>query len=94
VTKLGNGGTVKANVLVADTYGNTINSIGTGKAVKITTTGGTIGGTPLAINSTGPAETATQFTYTAPASGSFSNTITAATSEGTTYTSATIAASK
>jgi hypothetical protein len=94
VTALGNGGTVKANVLVADTYGNTINSIGTGKAVKITANGGTISGTPLAIASTGPAETAAQFTYTAPASGSFSNTITAATSEGTTYTSATLTASK
>ncbi len=94
VTGLGNGGTVKANVLVADTYGNTINSIGSGKAVKITSTGGTIAGTPLAINSSGPAETASQFTYTAPASGSFSNTITAATSEGTTYTSATLTASK
>ena len=94
VTGLGNGGAVKANVLVADTYGNTISSIGSGKAVKITSTGGTISGTPLAINSTGPAETASQFTYTAPASGSFSNTITAATSEGTTYTSATLTASK
>jgi hypothetical protein len=94
VTGLGNGGTVKANVLVADTYGNTINSIGSGKAVKITSTGGTISGTPLAINSSGPAETASQFTYTAPASGSYSNTITAATSEGTTYTSATLTASK
>ena len=94
VTVLGNGGTIKANVLVADTYGNTINSIGTGKAVKITSTGGTISGTPLAINSSGPAETASQFTYTAPASGSYSNTITAATSEGTTYTSATLTASK
>jgi len=94
VTGLGNGGTVKANVLVADTYGNTISAIGSGKAVKITANGGTISGTPLAINSTGPAETAAQFTYTAPATGSFSNTITAATSEGTTYTSATMTASK
>lgn len=94
VTGLGNGGTIKANVLVADTYGNTINSIGNGKAVKITATGGTISGTPLPINSSGPAETASQFTYTAPASGTYSNTITAATSEGTTYTSATLTASK
>jgi hypothetical protein len=68
--------------------------VGSGKAVKITSNGGTISGTPLAINSSGPAETASQFTYTAPASGSYSNTITAATSEGTTYTSATLTASK
>lgn len=94
VTGLGNGGTIKANVFVADTYGNAINSIGSGKAVKITSTGGTISGTPLAINSSGPAETASQFTYTAPASGSFSNTITAATAEGAGYTSATLTASK
>jgi hypothetical protein len=94
VTGLGNSGTIKANVLVADTYGNTINSVGTGKAVKITSTGGTISGTPLPINSSGPAETASQFTYTAPASGTYSNTITAATSEGTTYTSATLTAAK
>jgi hypothetical protein len=95
VTTLGNSGTIKANVLVTDTYGNTINSIGSGRAVKITaSSGGTISGTPLAINSTGPATTAAQFTYTAPASGSFSHTITAATSEGTTYTSATMTASK
>lgn len=46
---------------VADTYGNTIESIGSDKAVKITSTGGTI---------------------------------TAATSAGTTYTSATLTTSK
>ena len=93
VTGLGNNGTVKANVLVTDAYGNTISAIGTGKAVKITSTGGTISGTPLTINSTGPAETASQFTYTSKASGSFADTITAATSAGTTYTSATLTAS-
>ena len=94
VTGLGNGGTIKANVLVTDTYGNTINSVGNGRAVKITANGGTISGTPLAINSTGPAEAASQFTYTAPASGTFSNTITAATSDGPTYSSATMTAAK
>ncbi len=94
VTGLGNSGTVKANILVTDAYGNTANSIGTGKVVKITSNGGTISGTPLTINSSGPAETATQFTYTAPASSNFSNTITAATSSGTTYTSATLTTSR
>jgi hypothetical protein len=94
VTGLGNSGTVKANVLVTDAYGNTVNSIGSGKVVKITSTGGTISGTPLTINSSGPAETTTQFNYTAPASGNFSNTITAATSSGTSYTSATVTASR
>ena len=94
VTGLGNSGTVKANVLVTDAYGNTVNSIGSGKAVKITSTGGTISGSPLAINSSGPAETATQFTYTSKSSGNFTDTITAATSSGTTYTSATLTASR
>lgn len=95
VTGLGNSGTVKENVLITDTYGNTMESVGNGRAVKITSTaGGTIVGTPLAINSPGPAETASQFTYTAPASGSYSHTITAATSDGPNYSSATLTASK
>ena len=94
VTGLGNSGTVNARLNVTDSLGNTASSVGSGHAVKVTANGGTIAGSPLAIPSSGPAETATQFTYTAPASGSFSNTITAATSEGTTYTSATMTASK
>ncbi len=89
VTGLGNSGTVKARVNVTDTLGNTVEGVGNSHAVKITSTGGTIGGTPLAIASSGPAESSGEFTYTAPASGNFSNTITAATSEGATYTSAT-----
>jgi hypothetical protein len=56
--------------------------------------GGTITGTPLAIPSTGAAETATAFTFTSKASGSFTETLTAAASEGTSYTSATLTASK
>jgi len=94
VTGLGNGGTVKAKVSVTDSLGNTAEGIGKGHAAKVTTNGGTIAGTPLAFPAAGPAESATQFTYTAPASGSFSNTITLATSEGTTYTSATLTAAK
>jgi len=63
--------------------------------VKITATAGsTIAGTPLAIPSTGVAETATQFTYTSKSSGNFTDTITVATSEGTTYTSATATTSR
>jgi hypothetical protein len=95
ITGLGNSGTVKATVAVTDSVGNPISELGTGHAVKITaTTGSTVVGTPLAIPSTGPAESATQFTYTSKASGSFSDTITVATSEGTTYTSATATTSK
>jgi hypothetical protein len=95
ITSLGNSGTVKANVAVTDSVGNPISALGTGHAVKITATAGsTIAGTPLALPSTGVAETATQFTYTSKSSGTFTDTITAATSEGTTYTSATATTSR
>ncbi len=94
VTSLGNSGTIKANVGVTDTYGNTVSALGKGHAAKVTSTGGTIAGTPLAIPTTGAAESATQFTYTSKSSGAFTDTITIATSEGTTYTNATATASK
>jgi len=95
LTGLGNSGTVTARIAVTDSMGNTVSSLGSGHAVKVTTNGsGTIGGTPLAISSTGPAESATSFTYTSKSSGAFSEIVTAATSEGTTYTSATLTASK
>jgi hypothetical protein len=82
-------------VAVADTYGNTVSALGSGHAVKITTNGtGTIVGTPLAIPSTGAAETATTFTFTSRASGSFTEIVTAAASEGTAYTAATLTATK
>lgn len=48
-----------------------------------------VSGGALTLASSGPAVSTTQFTYTAPAPGSFSNTITATKSSGTTYTSAT-----
>jgi len=95
VTALGNSGTVSAKVAVTDSVGNTVSALGTGHAVKVTTNGtGTVTGTPLAIPSTGAAETATPFTFTSKASGPFTETVTAATSEGTAYTSATLTASK
>jgi hypothetical protein len=95
LTGLGNSGTVKAKVAVTDTYGNTVSALGTGHAAKITTNGtGTISGTPLAIPSTGAAETATTFTFTSRPSGTFTEIVTAAASEGTAYTSATLTASK
>jgi hypothetical protein len=95
ITGLGNSGTVKANVAVTDSVGNPISALGAGHAVKITATAGsTIAGTPLAIPSTGVAETATQFTYTSKSNGTFTDTITVASSEGTTYTSATATTSR
>lgn len=92
ITALGNSGTVKARLIVTDSVGNTVSNVGTGKNVNVTVTaGGTISGSPLAIAATGPAVSATEFTYTAPVSGAFSHTITAALSG---YSSATAAVSK
>lgn len=94
VTLLGNAGTVNASVAVTDSAGNTVSELGSGHVAKVTATGGTILGTPLTIPTTGPAVSPTQFTYTAPLTGAFSNTITVATSTGTAYTSATLTASR
>jgi hypothetical protein len=95
LTGLGNSGTVKAKVAVTDAYGNTISALGTGHAAKVTTNGsGTISGTPLAIPSTGAAESGTTFTFTSKASGAFTEILTVAASEGTAYTAATLTASK
>jgi hypothetical protein len=67
--------------------------VDTGHAVKVTSKSGTISDGTLTIASSGPAESTSQFTYTAKSSGSYSDTITAASSNGTTYTSATLTAS-
>jgi len=91
VTTLGNSGTVKANVAITDSVGNTVSNLGAGKTATVTASGGTITGSPLALPETGAAVSSAQFTYTAPASGNFTNTITAA---STGYTSATATASK
>lgn len=91
ITTLGNSGTVKAKVAITDSVGNTVSNVGAAKSVTITSTGGTIVGSPLSIPEAGLSVSANQFTYTAPASGSFTNTITAA---STGYTSATATASK
>ena len=96
VTGLGNSGTVKAKIAVTDTYGNTVSALGSGHSAKVTvTTGsGTVSGSPLAIPATGAAESATTFTFTSKSSGSFTETITAASQEGIAYTAATLTASK
>jgi hypothetical protein len=94
VTGLGNSGTLKAKVAVTDSLGNTVSALGSGHSVSVTANGGVITGGALTIESTGPAESSTQFTYTAPATGAFTNTITAAKSAGTVYTSATATASQ
>jgi hypothetical protein len=94
ITTLGNAGTVSANLMITDEYGNTVSAVGASKTVAVAatgTTGSTVAGSPLALPETGPAITAARFTYTAPTSGSFTNTLTAS---STGYTSATATTSK
>jgi hypothetical protein len=95
VTGLGNSGTVKAKVNVTDSVGNTVSAIGSGHTVTVTATAGaTVSGGTLAFEAAGAAESTTQFTYTAKSTGAFTDTITAKTTAGATYTSATFTASK
>jgi hypothetical protein len=96
LTNLGNSGTVTAKVAVTDSVGNTVNAVGAGHGAKVVLTGGsgTLSGTPLAIPATGPAESATTFTYTSKSTATFTETVTASASEGTAYTAATLTATK
>lgn len=92
VSGLGNSGTIKAKVSITDSMGNLISNVGSAKTVTVTaSSGGTIAGSPLSVPASGAAITGTQFTYTAPASGNFSHTITAASSP---YSSATVTATR
>lgn len=87
VSGLGNSGTITGGLAITDTLGNAVSAIGSTKTITVSvTSGGTITGSPLSIPSSGEAVTATDFTYKAPSSGSFTHTITAASSG---YTSAT-----
>jgi len=95
ITALGNSGTVSANVSVTDSAGNTVSELGSGHTAKVTASGGTVAaGASLAIAATGPAVSTTRFTYTAPVSGAFTNTITATVLASTSYTNATATAGK
>jgi len=90
VTTLGNSGTIQAKLAVTDSVGNQISN--SARTITVTATAGsTVTGSPLTTPESGPAITSTEFTYTAPASGSFTHTITAA---STGLTSATATASK
>jgi len=91
ITSLTNAGTVKAKVSITDSVGNLVSNLA-GKSVTVTaTSGSTVTGSPIAIPETGAALSTAEFTYKPPASGSFTHTITAA---STGYTSATATASK
>lgn len=95
VTKLGNGGTFTAKVAVTDALGNVAANLGSSHRVTVTATAGsTVTGGSLTIASTGPAESTSSFTYRSRSSGSFTDTITAARSSGTVYTSATATTSR
>jgi hypothetical protein len=90
ITVLGNSGIVKAKVAITDSSGNIVSNLA--KSITVTaTSGSTVTGSPLATPESGLAISATEFTYKAPASGSFTHTITAA---STGYTSATASVSK
>jgi fructose/tagatose bisphosphate aldolase len=92
VTLLGNAGVVKAHVGITDGAGNLVANLGAAKSVAVAATAGsTVVGSPLTIPDTGAAVSATEFTYTAPASGAFTHTITAS---STGYSSATATVSK
>lgn len=92
VSGLGNSGTIKARISITDSLGNRISNLGSAKTVTVTvTSGGTIIGSPLTVPASGAAVSGTQVTYTAPASGAFTHTVTAASSG---YSSATITATK
>ncbi len=89
VTALGNSGTFTASVSVTDSSGNTVTNLGTGHTVSVTNVGGSISGGALTISSTEAAESTTQFTFTAQNGSWTSDSLTAQTSGGTSYTSAT-----
>ncbi|MBS1890862.1 MAG: fibronectin type III domain-containing protein [Actinobacteria bacterium] len=94
VTTLGNSGTFIAKLAVTDALGNVVSNVGASRTATVTATGGTITGGTLTIASTGLAESTATFTYKAPASGSFTNTITATKTGSSTYANATATVSK
>ncbi|HEY7830113.1 MAG TPA: hypothetical protein VIC06_06070 [Solirubrobacteraceae bacterium] len=106
VTTLGNAGTFTANVSVADTYGNTVSGLEAGYTVTVSTpsSGGGSGGAftepaagtslTLSISSVGPADSTLQFVFKAQTGAWVSDTMTAQTLTGTSYTSATATLNK
>jgi hypothetical protein len=81
-----------AKVRVTDSYGNTVQNLGSGHQATATATAGSFtGSTTVTIPSTGSAETTTNITYRARSGGgsTWTETLTVSTSAGTTYTQAT-----
>lgn len=94
VEGLGNRGTVIANVSVADDFGNVVSDLGSGHRAEATASGGSVRRGRLKIASKGPAESTRQFAFRAQSKGPFKNTITAETTRGTPYASATATVSR
>ncbi|MBA3808444.1 MAG: hypothetical protein H0X28_08630 [Solirubrobacterales bacterium] len=105
-TTLGNSGTFIANVSVTDSSGNTVTGLGAGHTVTVSTpsSGAGSGGAfteptagtsvNLAINSAGTADSTVQFVFKAQSGVWASDTMTAQTLAGTTYTVATATLNK
>jgi hypothetical protein len=94
VTKIGNGGALSANVAATDGLGNVVSELGSGHTAKITASTGSLAEGTLTLAATGPAISATRFTFTAPVNGNFTATVTIATLAGTAYTGATATVTK
>jgi hypothetical protein len=106
VTTLGNAGTLTANVSVTDSSGNTVSSLGAGHTVTVSTpsSGAGSGGgftepavgtsVNLTISSAGTADSTVQFTFKAQSGVWASDTMTAQTLAGTSYTNATATLNK
>jgi hypothetical protein len=85
---LGNSATFKGKVSVTDLYGNVVSAIGTKHKVKLEKSAGTLSTEALTIATAGAASSTVEFTFTTQAGGSGTDTLTAKTSEGATYTEA------
>ena len=106
VTTLGNSGTLTANVSVTDSSGNTVSSLGAGHTVTVSTPSSGVGsggsfteptaGTSvnLTISGAGTADSTVQFTFKAQNGVWASDTMTAQTLAGTSYTNATVTLNK
>jgi hypothetical protein len=98
VAKLDTGQTFTANISVTDTYGNTVNAIGSGHTVTVSADSASFiapaSGTSvtLTISATGPAESTQQLTFRVP--NKSTSTLTASTSAGPAYPNATATISK
>ena len=78
ITTLGNSGTISGKLAITDEYGNVVSNLTGAKTATLSVTAGsplgTMSGSPVGFPETGPAISTTSFTYTSPASGTYTNT--------------------